>query len=182
MVFINLRMCDLSFVSILRHSISTVYNLTFIWHFWNNFPMSFLLVGFAENLGLVIATRHSEHEANRAPSAPPNWELERVRKNVNPFWTFGVLLVFPYLQFLVFSTSGNHVARRAYIIAPGDVSDPIVMRWLTSSKFCYYLKFGRLGIFLPYLDFVVHASGYETLRNQIDALVIGSWHEFVIFC
>jgi hypothetical protein len=88
----------------------------------------FVEVQLLENSCLVITTAHGKHESDWAPTAFPAWLVESCFECQNPLSSFLIsVVVFPNLQFLIFSTCGYQVLHDADVIAPGNVSNPVLM-------------------------------------------------------
>lgn len=95
-----------------------------------------------------------------------------------PGWR--VAFLGPNFQLLVFVAASNHFAVGAHVVAPGYVSDPV----LVSSSVSYaQLSCFKLVVVLavfPDLDFPVHTSGHKSLVYQAQGFAVLLWVHVIV--
>jgi hypothetical protein len=70
---------------------------------------------------------------------------------------------------LIFSTCGYQVLHDADVIAPGNVSNPVLMGWtilFVALKLSLKLEFICGRVFLPYLRFIVHWARHKPFADE----------------
>ena len=83
-------------------------------------------------------------------------------------------LALPNSQFLIFANGGNHICHQPYVVAPCDVSHPILVRLFGLTSHIQRVDYFKLlvrGRLLPNLDRAVHASGDEASGTKSHLLL-----------
>jgi len=117
--------------------------------------MWLIILLLSEDIGFVVASAYAEHKSNLGPAAFPDGLFEFMAPCKLPIFT-ALRTPYPNFKFIVFTTGCDNVSLSSYIVAPGNVSDPIVVGTVFTFGLELTVKHEFSIILLPDLNFFIH--------------------------